>query len=87
MAYGLLMLTPPTFAALTPGDFFDLAEAAIEREHRDMERLAWAVMHLMNATGNFKIPVTLDSLLGPFYTLRVIERTTTQAQTDAPLSR
>lgn len=29
-----------------------------------MEKLAWAVAHLMNSTGNYKNPITIDMLIG-----------------------
>ena len=45
-----------------------MVEATIKRERewweRTQELVAWACVHLMNATGNFEAPVTMDQLLG-----------------------
>lgn len=55
-------------------EFAELVKGAQEREERLRELVAWGVMHVMNASGNMKQPVTMDKLLGPAYTVRQLKR-------------
>lgn len=59
---------PWEFDRLTIAELNGMVEAKAKRERewweRTQELVAWAVVHLMNATGNFEQPVTMDQLLG-----------------------
>ena len=74
MAYGLLGLTPGAFAALTPRDFYEMVAAQQEERLFWRELAAWVVAHLANASSNLKQPATMDTLLGPEWTLRRIKQ-------------
>ena len=54
-------------------EFDEVLAGARGRTEARRELAAWAVSHLMNATGNMRQPVTIDQLLGPEWTLRRIQ--------------
>ena len=64
MAYGMLRLQPYEFARLTFAEFGLLVKGCQERLEHQREREAYWVAALMNATGNFKKPVTVEQLIG-----------------------
>lgn len=63
MAFGYLGLSHEEFWGLTPFEFTELIEGYKVRDRVRKEELAWMTMHLMNATGNFKSPITIEKLL------------------------
>lgn len=48
----------------TVGEIERVIAGALWREARAMDALAWQTAHLMNATGNYKEPVRMETLLG-----------------------
>lgn len=61
-------LRPWEFDRLSIAEFNGMVEARIKREGEQFkqlhELLAWVTVHLMNATGNFEKPVTMDQIMG-----------------------
>lgn len=58
-------LRPWDYWRLTPAELSEHLHGAIWRTDRDMERLAWAVAHVVNISGkSVRSPVTVDKLLG-----------------------
>ena len=51
-----------------------MVQAALKERQWWQELAAWVVMHLCNASGNFKQPVTMDQLLGPAWTIDRLTR-------------
>lgn len=45
-------------------------EGAVWRQDRAEELGAWISANIMNASGNFKSPVSMDRLLGPEHRIR-----------------
>lgn len=64
MAYGELALRPSEFRLLTPREFIALYDGYLVRKSNQEEREARWVSMLMNATGNYKSAVTVESVLG-----------------------
>ncbi len=64
LAFGELALRPTEFRLLTPQEFFALYEGYLRRLSDQTEREARWISNLMNATGNYKPPVTVEGLLG-----------------------
>lgn len=64
IAYGELALRPWEFGQLTINEFNAMVRGYDTRRRLQLEQEATWVAHLLNATGNFKIPMTRDRLLG-----------------------
>ena len=64
VAYGPLALTPATFWTLTIRELRLLVRGWRWRQDAAQEQWAWAVAHVMNASGWLKSPVTAALLLG-----------------------
>lgn len=64
MAYGQLGLHPWELLRYTPGQIKAALKGFSEGKKAERHLVAWAVANLMNATGNFKKPVTIESLTG-----------------------
>jgi len=60
----VLDLSPSEFATLTFEEFGQLVTGYQKRFELTREREAHWVAALMNATGNFKKPITVDQLIG-----------------------
>jgi hypothetical protein len=63
MAYECLELLPEQFWQLTPREFDLMMKGHDHREDLKLERTAWALCQLLNATGNFKRLVSIDDLI------------------------
>lgn len=48
----------------TPGEIKAKIKGFAEQKKIERHQVAWAVMHLMNATGNYKKQVTISDLTG-----------------------
>lgn len=48
----------------TPGQIKAKIKGFMEQQKLQQKQVAWAVCNLMNATGNFKEPVTIEKLAG-----------------------
>lgn len=64
LAFGVLHLHPWEFGRYTPREYTEKVKGYFERQRAVRKECAQAVANLMNSTGNFKTPVTVDDLLG-----------------------
>jgi hypothetical protein len=74
MAYGPLELTPREFSELTVGEFESLLDGARWREERTRETAGWMLAWIVNACGKSKKRVSMEQILGPEYTKKVVAR-------------
>lgn len=62
-ALGVIGLRPWELMRFTPREWKDLERGYGDKNRADLRLKAWAVANLINATGNFKQAVTVESLL------------------------
>lgn len=62
-ALGIFGMTYDFFMSLTPRQWAYYVKGFEQSEEQKNIRLAWALAHLMNASGNMKQPITAEMLI------------------------